>query len=407
MYNVQKQTGEIIRITLRKFEHCSRCSLLCCFVSVIILLFAYKQVRSFPLKHPPGSGVDSPSDSVKKDPPAFEWQLEGSAEGAIIPDGVLKSGVTYDHVVHLDGTFHTQAVGLKGGRLLASVVQITSGLPSTHYIGDIQTASNISAQPSFRVYELSYTQNLPGHFVAAAGLIDMNKFFVKDDHASTLLNSSFGISPDIADNVPVSIYPKPGLGISVARYFTHWKLQASFFQNDPQRRNSINLHKNMVNFETDFKTDRGIAHLPVTLKGGFWHHTKIVTMPGAEPHSDWGYYFIAQQSVYQSKYRSTGIFLQWGSCPVSRVQVPYYLGIGMLVNGPLNGRPQDQFSLGLTKAWTNRQLSDAETSYEITYLWQIIDQVSFQPDLQYIEHPAGLKKHHSFVCFLRLNFEVD
>jgi len=376
---------------------------MCCFATIIILIFAYKQAQSFPLKYQ----GKSPSDSTKKSPPDFEWQLSGSTEAAVIPDGVLKSGVTYDHVIHLDGIFHTEKVGLNGGRLLASVVQITSGLPSDHYIGDIQIASNISAQPSFRIYELSYTQNLPGHFVAAAGLIDMNKFFVKDDHASTLLNSSFGISPDIADNVPASIYPKPGLGISVAKYFSHWKLQASFFENDPQQRNSFNLHKNMVTFETDYKSERGITRLPVTLKGGFWHHTKIQTLPGTQPHSDWGYYLIAQQRVYQSKYRSAGIFLQWGSCPVSRVQVPYYLGVGMLVNGPLNDRPKDQFSLGIAKAWTNRQLSDAETSYEMTYLWQIIEPLSIQPDIQYIEHPAGLMRLHSFVFFLRLNFEVD
>lgn len=380
-----------------------------CSVIMMILVCTYNKVLSAPLVsigHHKKSKSHSSSDTTKHSP-FFKWQLEASAEGAFIPDGVLKSGVTYDHVIHLDGIFHSRIIGLKGGRLLASVVQITSGLPSAHYIDDIQTASNISAQPSFRVYELSYTQNFPGHIVAAAGLIDMNKFFVKDDHASTLLNSSFGIGPDISDNVPVSIYPKPGLGISVAKYFTHWKLEASFFQNNPDRRNAINFHKNMINFEADYKTNHGIGNLPIVLKGGLWHHTKVVTVPGTLPHSDWGYYLIAQQSVYESVNRSAGFFLHWGSCPVNHVEVPYYMGIGFLINGPFRGRAQDQFSMGIAKAWVNRQLTDAETSYELTYVFQIIPQLSLQPDVQYIEHPSGLLKHHSIVCFMRLNLDID
>ena len=351
--------------------------------------------------------IISHSDSTKKGTPIFEWQLQASAEAAEIPVGDIKSGLTYDHVIHLNGTLHTNAVGLKGGRLLASLVQITSGQPSANYIGDMQTASNISAQPSFRIYELSYTQDLPGRFVAAVGLIDMNKFFVRDDHASTLLNSSFGIGPDISDNVPVSIYPKPGLGISFAKYFPHWKLQASLFQNNPDRRNSINLKKNMATFEADYKTDNGIGRRPIMLKGGIWHHTKVVSVPGTKPHSDWGYYLIAQQSLYESGPRSAGVFLQWGSCPVNHVEVPYYMGLGLLINDPFHGRPQDQFSMGIAKAWVNRQLTDAETAYEVTYVFQAIQQISLQPDIQYIEHPSGMEKRYSIACFLRLNLEID
>lgn len=351
--------------------------------------------------------IISHSDSTKKGSAPFEWQLQATAEGVGIPVGALKSGFTYDHVIHLNGTLPTSDIGLKGGRLLASLVQITSGQPSSNYIGDLQTASNISAKPSLRIYELSYTQDLPDRFVASVGMIDMNKFFVHDDHASTLLNSSFGIGPDISANVPVSIYPKPGWGISFAKYLKHWKFEASFFQNNPNHRSLIDLHKNMAVLETDFKTPNGIGHLPMMVKGGVWHHTKVVSVPGTKPHPDWGYYLIAQQSLYESGSRSAGMFFQWGSCPENHVEVPYYMGLGFLINEPFRDRPSDQFSMGVAKAWVNRQLTDAETAYELTYVFQVIPQISLQPDVQYIEHPSGMEKHYSIVCFLRLNLEID
>lgn len=335
-------------------------------------------------------------------PPAADWLLTTDDELAFIPQGAVKNGITYDHLVHLEGSVHTGPLHLwNGGHLLVSLVQISSGQPSARYIGDMQVASNIDAAPAVRFYEFNYTQNLPGNFVLAGGLIDMNKFFIKADHASVLLNSSFGISPDMSANEPVSIFPKPGYGLSAAKYFSHWKIQASLFQNDAGDRSDITFLRNMLTVEADYRDQHGLNGMPVTLKAGFWHHTSL---NGYQAH--WGGYFIAQQTLLLNNRRNIGFFLQAGSSPYRSVTVPYYIGIGMLINGPFRKRPDDAFSMGMAKAWTDLHFNIAETAWEMTYMFQLFSRVSIQPDFQLIQNPGGSRHKPAFVGFLRLHLNI-
>lgn len=341
-------------------------------------------------------------DSIKVKNPVIDWNMDGSFEGVFIPEGAIKDGVAYDQLLHADAIIHTKPLGFwSGGRLFVSAVQISSGQPSVNDIGDLQVASNISARPAFRIYEFSYTQNFSHKFVISAGLIDMNKFFAKANQASDLLNSSFGIEPDISANVPVSIFPKPGLGISVAKYFTHWKVQGSLFQNDPSDRSDISARRYMAIFEVDYHTDRGLAGYPAVYKLGLWHHSAFSSSPGEKPHAHNGYYFIAQQTIINTTLRKTALFLQWGSSPMHISTIPYYLGLGVQVDHPFPSRPLDQFSAGMAKAWTNMSLSDAETAFELTYQLQADRYISVQPDFQYIRHPDGLLQKNALVVFLR------
>lgn len=348
----------------------------------------------------PRAHAQSVNNAVAERP--FEWLLTSDDELAFVPQGAIKDGVTYDHLAHLEGTFNTAPLHLwNGGHLLVSLVQISGGQPSARYIGDLQVASNIDASPAIRFYEFNYTQNFGDGFVAAAGLIDMNKFFIKADHASVLLNSSFGISPDISANEPVSIYPKPGYGLSAAKYFAHWKIQASIFQNDANDRSDVTFLRNMLTVEIDYRDKSGLFDMPVALKAGFWHHTSTGGIP-----EHWGVYAIAQQTILFNDQRSIGFFLQGGTSPYRSVAVPYYLGFGMLINSPFRNRPYDAFSIGMAKAWTSLHFNIAETAWEITYLWQVLHRVSIQPDLQFIQNPGGSRHSSALVGFLRLHLDI-
>lgn len=345
---------------------------------------------------------DSAMSRIQKPDRAVNWNLDGNFEGAFIPKGAIKKGIVYDQLIHADAILHTKPLGLwSGGRLLISAVQIMSGRPSANYIGDLQVASNIAAKTSLRIYEFSYTQDFSRKFVISAGLIDMNKFFVKDDHASILLNSSFGMEPDISANVPVSIFPKPGFGISAAKYFTHWKIQGSLFQNNPSDRSDLSLKNYMATLEIDFRTHDGLGGKPVIYKFGVWHHSRFIGRPGGLARTHSGYYFIAQQTIRSQSIRNTGIFLQWGSSPLRISTVPYYLGLGLLMDRPFSSRPSDQFSVGMAKAWTNIRFDNAETAFEVTYLFHADNLISIQPDIQYIRNPGGLLNHNALVFFLR------
>jgi len=348
------------------------------------------------------------SDSLKTIFSTINWNISASFEGGYIPIGSIKPGFAYDHLIHFSGTLETKPMGLwDGGHLHISVDQITSNQPSLHEIGDLQVASNISARPAFRIYEFTYTQDITSVFSIKIGLIDMNKSFDHSKYGSTLLNSSFGIEPDISANVPVSIYPKPGWGISAVKSFSRqWKLRGCFFQNNPNDRSDLSFHKYMADLEIDYQTSHGISNKPAEFRAGFWHHSPITNHSDGKFQSFSGYYVEAQQTLTNRNVRQTDIFLQWGSSPLKYSDVPYYLGFGLLINHPFSTRSMDRFSLGMAKAWTNKRLSDAETAYEITYMLQINTHISIQPDMQYIQHPSGRLRKDAVVLFLRCSVSL-
>jgi predicted dehydrogenase len=68
--------------------------------------------------------------------------------------------------------------------------------------------------------------------------------------------------------------------------------------------------------------------------------------------------------------------------------VPRYLGLGLRVERPFAGRPQDSLSLGLARASLRGQ-AHAETVLELGYAYKLAEGLYLQPDVQRIWHAAG------------------
>ena len=72
-----------------------------------------------------------------------------------------------------------------------------------------------------------------------------------------------------------------------------------------------------------------------------------------------------------------------------------YLGAGLVATGPLPARPHDNLGLAVAIAQLGdptRRLGDLparEIAWEATYSAPLTDWLTLQPDLQYIQHPAG------------------
>jgi porin len=346
-------------------------------------------------------------DTASQKNSAIDWHLDGIFEGVLVPKGSINKGFAYDHLIRGEVSLFTHALGgWKGGSLTISAIQVTSDQPSEKSIGDLQVASNIDAAPALRIYDLYYAQNFDNKIDLRAGLIDFNQFYDKIGPASLLLNSSFGIGPDISANIPTSIYPKPGLGFSTSLQMNKWKIRYCLFQNNPADRSDFSLHRYMMDLEANFTTKKGITGLPLTCKIGVWHHSQIVSRPKTVSRPYSGYYIEAKQSILNQTYRSVSCFIQWGSSPYHTDSVPYYLGLGFLVNGPFKNHLDDQFSIGIANAWTKMNLTMAETTLEMTYSYRVADRVSIQPDIQYIFNTGGLNKGNGTVIFLRCNLSL-
>jgi len=352
-------------------------------------------------------GWGQQTDSLKEGNKSVLWNVSAIAEGVYIPKGVIQSGFTYEHMVRGDVTLFTHSLGgWKGGSLKLSAIQVSSDQPSEKWLGDLQVASNIDAKPALRIYDLYYAQDFVNRINLIIGLIDLSKFFDRIGPASPLMNSSFGTDPDMSANIPISIYPKPGLGFSTSLQLDHWKIQYCLFQNNPADRDDFSLRKYMMNLEADYSSKKGLGGLPFTCKFGVWHHSQIVSRPQtvSKPYS--GYYFEAKQSILNKTYRSVSCFIQWGSSPYHTDSVPYYLGMGFLVNGPFKNHVGDQFSLGIANAWTKINLTMAETTLEMTYSLQMKDHLFIQPDIQYIFNAGGVNQGNAIAIFLRCNLSL-
>lgn len=172
-----------------------------------------------------------------------DWIAHGVRVDAVYTiEGVRKfeGGAGPDETVLLDNFDLTAEVDTRKagwwphGRLFGYVLS-NQGREPTELVGDIQATSNIEAADSVRLYELWYEQGFGSDRVTLlAGLHDLNAEFYTSDHAGLFFNSSFGIGPDIAGNVPVSIFNVTTVGVRLRAVINdQWTALAAVYDGDP------------------------------------------------------------------------------------------------------------------------------------------------------------------------------
>jgi porin len=239
------------------------------------------------------------------------------------------------------------------------------------------------------------------------------------------LNTSMGIYPSTALNLPLSIYPV-GAGCILLKWAPTdaFTLQTALYEGAPVR-----LEENPHNLKRDIQLDkRAFSTVEVQYHriregitkgsykmGAFYHKGNLGDLsdssrvhPGAG-----GLYFTADQLLWQETHGSAeglGSFLQVGTTPGTQNLVNFYLNAGLHYQGLLSARPQDLLGIAfvyssLNNAWVN---GDPESRLphrsliELTYKARLGPHFSLQPDLQYIIHPgADAAISNSFIGMLR------
>jgi porin len=305
--------------------------------------------------------------------------------------GGLRQATTFDTLLHAGFNLDSGALGLwQGGKLRVSAIYINSGQPDTYDIGDLQVTSNIAAPNATRIYQFWYQQRLSSWLAVRAGLIDLNQYFAVTPHAGSFLNSSFGIVPTVAANVPSSIYPTPGAGLIVSGHAAGWQAQVGAFQGEPSERGEPFAHGAM--------TIAQVQHGPV--QAGLWNYRAN----GDGQHNDWGAYGSVAGALTS---RVKG-FVQLGAAPRSGNQVPYYLGMGLMANNLVADRPRDEIGIAMARAWIRGAVNAAETTWELTYVARLSRHLYLQPDVQYVAHPSASRSiDNATVIFMRLHMEFD
>lgn len=154
------------------------------------------------------------------------------------------------------------------------------GRNPTEYVGDLQASDNIEAYDTFKLYEGWYEHSFAdGRFSVLLGLHDYNSEFDALDYSGTLINSSFGISPDISQVGP-SIFSTTAMAARVKFQFSdNWYLLSAAYDGVPGNPN--NPRGTHVNFkgsdgifyamETGLLAPENRRHYKAALGG--WYHT--------------------------------------------------------------------------------------------------------------------------------------
>lgn len=308
----------------------------------------------------------------------------------------------------------TSKAGLWNGGTLFVYMLGNAGNDPTSYVGDLQASDNIETNDTFKLYEAWYDQSIAdGMFSVLFGLHDYNSEFNALDYSSTLINSSFGIEPDISQVGP-SIFSTTAVGarIKIQPSSQFYVLSALYdgIPGDPNdaRGTQIIYNRDEGLFsavELGIISPEDAAHYKYAL-GGWYHTTDYEDFQGVNRSSNGGLYFVAEHTLLSESDDDQGLgaFAQFGFTQPDRNQIGNYVGAGFSYIGMIPDREADVFAFGLAYARISpdyRRLVDesalSETALELTYRVEITPYFAMQPDLQYIFDPGGIENQDDAV----------
>lgn len=344
-------------------------------------------------------------DSIrpKEHPFTFGASYIGDAYGNAV--GGLKRGVGFMGMGNLTIGFDTEkAHGWKGGSFFVNGATIHGKSLSENFSGDLQIASNIDAGTHIYMHELWFKQDI-NKFSFTIGLQDLNAGFMVTENGAEFINSSFGIPPVLSGNLPVPIFPLTGLGVSAKWSINQtyiWQTAVFDGCQKPFEHNPHNLHwsfgKNDGLFAvTEFHTKLNPEGKEGCYKLGAYYHSglnefdKETQSVATVFKHNYGFYLIADQTVFEQKNRKLDLFMQVAVTPKCEEENKpnHYIGLGANLFGVFDKKKND--ALGFAVAHTGLKANSYrhETTLELYYKYQFNENFGIQPDIQYIICPAG------------------
>ena len=321
-----------------------------------------------------------------------------------VPAGI-DPGTAILNKIQVSATMRGEQLGLNGWLVHAQVIRF-DGQSLSRRLGDIQTADNIEAVPVTRLFEayLSKMWDRGDHSLALRfGLIDLNSQFDSVDPASLMLNSSHGIGPDLSRsgrNGP-SIYPVTATGSTVTWVKSKkWTFRLGIFDGVAGSPTAPHAF-----FAERLKPSDGLLAIGQTdwqlsknsrLEAGAWGYTAAQQGPDGRKAHGRGAYVSYEAPLDLLPHLN--FWLRAGVANAKAQPIAGYIGGGLVQQGIISTRPDDRIGFAIAHAIIGEPaigavgVHHAETSFEITYQAKISRRFVIQPDVDYIHHPAGIRR---------------
>lgn len=302
-----------------------------------------------------------------------------------------------------------------GGELMINGACTHGATPSESFIGDFQGAVNIEAGNLTYMHELWYKQTF-GKLTTVIGLQDVNAEFITSDNSSLYINSSFGTPSTISENIHAPIFPLTAFGLQLHYNFSERNaLKIAVFDGFPDGAdvNPYNLKWRLGNKGgyltfTEFSTKLNLLKdKEGSFRFGAYTHNHLTDT--TKFIRKYGFYLVADQYLYTSQSgQKYAMFIQASYGPAKENLNNYYLGLGLNISNIKIKNINSTLGIAMAHAGLKTPEYIHETSFELTYKMELTENISIQPDVQYIINPmgTGVALNNATVGILRfgLNF---
>lgn len=386
----------------------------------------------------------------------IDFSVVYDGEALVNARGGQSRGAVYLGALHVPlGVDGDRLLGWPGSRFFINGLVTHGGHPSG-VVGDAQGVSNLEAPAGWQIYEAWFQQNLYENRVSLLiGRYDLNTEFYRLQSASLFLNSSLGLGPEFAQSGQAgpSIFPDPAVGARLAvKPSPNTVVRAAVLDGVPidrpdgtrgafQRSDGWLLvgegallarpiANDLPTGGTRFRIGRGPAYRPYDgkLAVGGWLYTAAFDDLSEQDlegnpvrhRGSAGAYVLGDQLVYRSAGhpgREIRIFAEAGLGDVRVNRFGSYIGGGVTFAGLLPALENDELGVAVAVARNGSHflelerrhtipVNGAETTIELSDLFQFGNHLALQPDLQYVVHP-GTDPTRSNAIVLALRFEVS
>ena len=359
----------------------------------------------FPMSGFAQENADSVAQTYKHNNAVF-YDLSYIGDFVGNASGGLKTGIAYLGYAQFGLGIDFEELGWwKGGKLFVKGGNTHGGTPSETLLGDYQVADNIEAGNHTFLQELWFEQKLKT-VTLRLGMQDFNADFAVCEASQLLLNSSFGIHSSLCSNITLPIFPTMAWAFNI-----NWDITPEMYIRAGIYDSPIPIEENPYNIKWRFSKEKGFItsaeygynslikdHLPGHYSIGATYHT-------AE--KEFCIHLCAEQTIWEHKQRSIELFIMSALCKkdIEENNNHFHIGGGVVLNKVFSKRGRDILSLGVTSAVMANTLHN-ETAIELSYCYQVHDNISLQPDIQYIIKPMGIGVPLKNALFLALRTEI-
>lgn len=382
---------------------------------------------------PPASAADHAGWRMRLKEKGVDLILSYVSESAGSITGGRDQGAAYTQQLLASTVVDTgKAFGLKGGKLIATIIHRTGHDLSAERIGNLFEVQELfGGGQDLRPAELSYEQKINGGRTALKiGLYHTGDDFATLPSGCQFQNFAFCPRPTtLFYNSGFSGFPIPRWGIRMRQDIGHGlSLTVAAFEVNSIRAQTgkgwqlaPRFDSVILPVELGWKFDQGQSGLPGLVRiGGLVDTTdradvrddangNSYVLSGLSPatrRERWSAWFMAEKMVvrFGSGDRGLNLFGTLTLSDLHTARVPVFASGGFVAKGLWDSHPRDSFGLGLVYAEVNPRIADRqrdqislgqavavqtnEISGEIFYGWQATGKLLLRPNLHYI-HRVG------------------